>query len=81
MVSRAATLCGVLNNTAADPRDVLAAFTDYVTISQWAQKDMAFCYESKILSDDALLAEPQKKCTRAEIAVMLYQLLDLAKLL
>ena len=81
MVSRAATLCGVLNNTVADARDVLAAFTDYVTISQWAQKDMAFCYESKILSDDALLAEPQKKCTRAEIAVMLYQLLDLAKLL
>ena len=82
MVARAAKLCGM--DTAMDSaavRDTLAQFTDYVTVSSWAQEPLAFCYQSDILDDSAMEIQPAKAITRCEIAQMLYNMLDSAKLL
>ena len=62
-------------------RDVLSAFADYKTVSPWAEESLAFCYDSKILSAEEINTEPKKNATRAKIALMLYNLLDLAELL
>lgn len=82
MVARAATLCGM--NTELDAytiRNTLAQFGDYVTISAWAQESMAFCYREDILNQNDLDAEPLRPILRCEMAQMLYNLLDSAKLL
>ena len=82
MVTRAARLCGMDTEMGATAvRDILAGFTDYVTASDWAAAPLAFCYEKGILSDEEIEIMPQKPITRAEIAQMLYNLLDGAKLL
>ena len=82
MVTRAARLCGMdTEMDATAVRDILAGFTDYVTASDWAAAPLAFCYEKGILSDEKIEIMPQKPITRAEIAQMLYNLLDGAKLL
>lgn len=82
MVARSAALCGM--DTKMDPfaaRDVLAGFTDYVEASQWAISPLAFCYHEKILPDDAMEIQPQRPITRAEIAQMLFCMLQQAELL
>ena len=82
MVTRAARLCGMdTEMDATAVRDILAGFTDYVTASDWATASLAFCYEEGILSAEEIEIMPQKPITRAEIAQMLYNLLDCAKLL
>lgn len=82
MVARAALLCGMKSEYSEDEqRDILAAFADYTTISEWAKKSLAFCYDAGILPGTDMEIEPKKKVTRAEIAEMLYNLLDKAKLL
>lgn len=82
MVTRAACLCGMdTEMDATAVRDILAGFTDYVTASDWAAAPLAFCYKEGILSDEEIEIMPQKPITRAEIAQMLYNLLDGAKLL
>lgn len=82
MVARAAGLCGLQTEMdMAAARNVLAAFTDYVTVSQWAMPSVAFCYQQEILPDDALEIQPAQAITRAEVAHMLYHLLLSAKLL
>lgn len=82
MVARAAALCGMDNvyDTMAS-RDVLAQFTDYITVADYAMSSMAFCYGQDILDDSAMQIEPVKAILRCEIAQMLYNLLAQAKLL
>jgi hypothetical protein len=82
MVARAAKLCGL----GADPsdeeiRDGLAQFDDYRTVADWARPALAFCFSEGLIDDSALDIEPEKPATRAEIAEMLYRLLDRAELL
>jgi hypothetical protein len=52
----------------ASIRDVLAQFSDYVTVASWAQSSLAFCYQEGILDQSALNIEPSKEILRCEIA-------------
>ena len=80
MTARAAGLCGM--NTAENAaRDILAGFSDYVKVSDWALNPLAFCVQSGILSDEPLEIKPKEHVTRAEIAEMLYNMLVAAQLL
>ena len=82
MIVRAASLCGMDTEMIEKAQiNVLAGFTDYVTASLWAKPALAFCYSSGILSDEEIEIQPKKVVNRSEIAVMLYNLLELSKLL
>lgn len=82
MVSRAAKLCGMDNTYEVFAvRDILAGFTDYVKTSEWSREALAFCYDNNILSDEDIEINSKASVTRAEIAVMLYNMLERAKLL
>ncbi len=82
MVTRAAKLCGMDTGLETDEiRNVLAQFSDYVTIDSWAKGSMAFCYHEDILSGSDWKADPKRAISRGEIAQMLYNLLGSAKLL
>ncbi len=79
MVARAAAKCGLANDLDANAaRDILAQFSDYTQIADYARVPMAFCYQQGILDDSALNVEPNKVITRAEIAEMLYNMLSAA---
>ena len=82
MVSRAAKLCGM--DTELENYEILntlAQFADYVTIDQWAQEGVAFCYGEDILDQSDLNVEPDRAILRCEIAQMLYNMLDGSRLL
>ncbi len=82
MVARAAKLCGMetkMDKTAQ--RDVLSAFTDYIHIESWAEESVAFCFENGIVSDENSEILPAVKITRAEVALMVYNMLDNSSLL
>lgn len=82
MVARAAKLCGLDTNlTAAETRDILAQFGDYIIVESWAQESLAFCYRENILDQSDLNVEPGKAITRAEIAQMLFNMLTKANLI
>ena len=82
MVSRAAKLCGMdTKMAAAETRDILAQFGDYVTVAGWAQDALAFCYREDILDQSDLNIEPGKAITRAEIAQMIFNMLTKANLI
>lgn len=82
MVARAAKLCGMNTNIEAfEARNILAGFLDYVKASDWAVGSLAFCYDNKILPDDAMEINPKEFVTRAEIAQMLYNMLLFSKLI
>lgn len=82
MVARASSFCDMnINYDDISTRNVLAAFTDYISSASWARSSLAFCYDKGILNDSDIEIQPKKYVTRAEIAVMLYNLLDLADLL
>ncbi|GHV13158.1 hypothetical protein FACS1894219_07530 [Clostridia bacterium] len=82
MVARAAKLCGMDTVVSdAEIRDTLAQFGDYKTVADYAQSSLAFCFSERILDDSEFDIEPKKAATRAEIAEMLYKLLDKANLL
>ncbi len=79
MVARAAAKCGMANDLDANAaRDILAQFSDYTQIADYARVPMAFCYQQGILDDSALTVEPNKVIARAEIAEMLYNMLSAA---
>lgn len=82
MVSQAARLCG-MDTQMADTaiRNMLAQFGDYTTSAQWARNALAFCYQEEILNQSALNIRPLQPITRSEIAQMIFNLLDRAKLL
>ena len=82
MVARAAELAGM--NIAIDSmttRDVLAQFTDYVTVFEWAKSSMAVCYNEGILSQDDMEILPKAAIKRCEIAEMLFRMLTSAELI
>lgn len=82
MVARAAKLCG-MNTTYSDAaaRDVLAGFSDYTKVSNWALGSVAFCYDQGILDSSALSIQPQVNIKRCEIAQMIYNMLKKANLI
>lgn len=82
MVARAAKLCGMDPELGAfEARNILAGFSDYVTISDWAVSSLAFCYDKGIFPDDKMEIKPREAVTRAEIAQMLFGMLSLSKLI
>ena len=82
MVTRAAKLCGMVTEIDdSSARDIIAAFTDYIQIESWAKNSYAFCFESGIVSDDETEIFPARKITRAEVAVMVYNMLKNSTLL
>lgn len=82
MVARAAKLCGHDTSlTTNEIRNILAGFSDYVTASKWSRESLAFCYLGGILDDSVLKINPQEQVTRAEIAYMLYNLLEVSNLI
>ena len=82
MVARAAGLCGMDTQLQIyEIRDILAQFPDYVTVSQWAQQSVAFCYQAQILDQSDYNVEPARAVLRCEIAQMVYNLLKEANLL
>lgn len=82
MTARAAKLCGMdPAMTAAEIRDTLAQFDDYVTVADWAREPVAFCYRESLLDPSALTIRPATPITRGEIAQMLAQMLSKANLL
>lgn len=82
MITRAAKLCGM--DTEMEESEILnalAQFDDSLTVGPWARESVAFCYAENLLDQNALSAEPDRVILRCEIAQMLYNLLDRAKLL
>lgn len=81
MVSRASTLAGMetsLSDTSI--RNTLAAFTDYMTVPDWAREPLAFCFNEGMLDDSALEINHDTLVTRGEIAHMIYTMLCRANL-
>lgn len=77
MTVRAAKLCGMDTAVSADAaRDTLAAFEDYIKVSDWAFDCLAFCYAENLLSSDAMEIRPKDAVLRAEIADMLYRMMS-----
>lgn len=82
MIARASGLCGISTDMdETEARDVLAGFIDYISLSDWSRKPLAFCYKNNILPSEDIKINPKANVTRAEIAKMLFTMLDLAKLL
>lgn len=82
MTARAASLCGISADIDTfGARNVLAGFTDYVKVSDWALASLAFCYSKGILPDDSMEIRPQASAVRCEVAQMLFNTLNTAKLL
>ncbi|MBQ7717837.1 MAG: S-layer homology domain-containing protein [Clostridia bacterium] len=81
MAARAAKLCGLKTEyDAFESRNIMAGFSDYIKISDWAMSAMAFCFDSGILSDSVLEVKPKEFVLRAEIAQMLYNMLIISGL-
>ncbi|MBQ7039217.1 MAG: S-layer homology domain-containing protein [Clostridia bacterium] len=80
MVSRMAEKCG--KNTNAGENEimfVLSQFEDYTLVPDWAKTAFCYCYKTEILPDDAMEIKPHRAVLRAEIAGMLYELLNLVE--
>jgi hypothetical protein len=82
MVAKAAKLVGLENELMkGETRDILAQFDDYVQVSGWAQEPMAFCYKHEILNQSDMKINPSKAIKRYEVAVMLFNLLNISNLI
>lgn len=82
MVTKAAGLCGLRTElTDLKTRDTLSLFGDYPTVSSWAKGSVAFCCDSGIWDDIEWDIQPHKYVTRAEMAQMLYNLLNVCDML
>ncbi|MBR3934138.1 MAG: S-layer homology domain-containing protein [Clostridia bacterium] len=82
MIARAAKLCGMETEITDDyRRDVLSAFTDYKTVSLWAEDYVAFVYDTGILNNNETEINPQYEITRGQMADIIYNLLNKAELL
>jgi len=82
MVARAAMRCGL--DTKLEEYEIMNAlsqFGDYLAADLWARESLAFCYESNILDQNDLDVVPMRPVLRCEIAQMLYNMLEIAKLL
>jgi len=82
MVTRAAMRCGL--DTELEEYEIINAlsqFGDYLAADLWARESLAFCYERNILDQNDLDVVPRRPVLRCEIAQMLYNMLEIAKLL
>ena len=76
MAARAAEYAGSDTGMNDDTiRNVLAQFTDYTAVSEWAREPLAFCYDIGILSQDNIEILPKKTALRGETAQIVYNLL------
>ena len=80
MTARAASLCGIENNIVF-ASDILSDYYDYRSVSNWAEKDLAFCIECSIMNISGSYILPQKEISRGEMAVMIYNMLRRAELI
>ncbi len=82
MIARASKLCGLDTSiTKDDTKDILALFTDYTTLADWATESVAVCLKYKILNDKEIEIKPYEFVKREEIASMVYNMLEEANLL
>ncbi|MGI6627812.1 MAG: S-layer homology domain-containing protein [Bacillota bacterium] len=82
MVCRAATLCGLNTKLEVNEiRDTLCQFADYIKSAQWARGSLAFCFQQGVLDQEVMDIKPLETVNRAEIAVMLYRLMELGDLM
>lgn len=82
MTARAAALCGLEDElNSAGVLNTLAQFPDYVKAAEWARPALAFCYHIGILDQNDLEIRPLDAVNRAEVAQMLFCMLDKARLL
>lgn len=82
MIARAGKLCGMNTNiNETETRNTLAEFTDYIQASDWAKSSLAFCFSEELLDKNVIEIIPQAQITRAEMAQILYNLLQRAKLI
>lgn len=82
MTANAAKLCGLKSDmNESDIKNMLAQFGDYIKVSDWAKKYVAFCYEQNIFDQSELNIQPEKPVTRGEMAAMIYKTLEAGKLL
>lgn len=82
MLARAGSLCGIdMNMNTADVSKSLAGFSDYHKAHDWSIESLAFCYSRGIISEEVSEIKPDEAVQRAEIADMLYNMLNLAFLL
>lgn len=82
MIMNAAKLCGIDTKMSdAEIKDMLAQFGDYTTSASWARNGLALCYKINILPQSEFDINPLQVVTRADIARMLYKLLEISKLL
>ncbi len=77
MLSRAATYLGLAENaSSSEANDILSVYTDNEKASDWATKSLAFCISEGIIKEEGSAILPQKEVKRAEIAQMVYNLLE-----
>ncbi len=77
MLSRAAGLLGLpCNIELMASRDVLSMYIDYIQTSDWAIKPLAFCISEGIINEEGLEILPKNTVNRAEVAQMVYNLLE-----
>lgn len=82
MVARLAVLAGIDAEMDADTeRNTLAAFDDYRTVSDWAISSVAVCVNEGIIDDSEMEIQPKKYVLRAEIAEMLFRMMERAELI
>lgn len=62
-------------------RDTLSLFTDYMSVHEWAKESLAFCLVNEIISDTGMELEPKHEITRAEMADIVFNLLENLNLL
>lgn len=79
MVARAAAVCGLKTElTPSQTDEALKPYTDSKNISVWAKDAFAYCCYSGIWQAEGNTLQPQKPILRAEIAQMIYNMLNLA---
>lgn len=82
ITARAAELCGM--NTDIElftAKNILAEFDDYIKISDWAAKSLAFCCSEKIFYNSDINIKPKDAITRSEVVQAVYNMLGKAYLL
>ena len=82
MTARAAALCGLEDEmNSVGVLNTLAQFPDYIKAAEWARPALAFCYRIGILDQSDLEIRPLDAVKRAEVAQMIFCMLDKAGLL
>lgn len=76
MMCRAAKLCGMKNLlNDIQTKGILAGYSDYDKISSWAESEIAFCLNYRILVREEKNLMPGENVKRCEIAEMIFNML------